>query len=595
MIGPPACLRSIEPMSSAPAASTSPLPPSPSSPSPPSFCSSFSATDGGRSGGGGELELKLIPYPDTPARPGALPGDTAYFASLRVAAAETNGAASARFTELKNMIFDEASDARLPALLLDDSTGETVIDEQEEGSGQTLLHLTAFFGRPLLAKTLVDLGACISLPNAEGRTALDLAIDWGHVEVADVLRNAGGHSSLDERVRTLQAKNAALARSLDLARRQLQRQGEAAAQRDAELVAVRSERDAALASALQQRTRAQASERRQAVGETELITAQREATELKQRHIDMTHKIMELRKQAIDMALRTAEALKARAKTMAYRKRVEKKLARARARKDKMRSICLLAQEKYKAAKLKLALSANELGRRDKEVLLLEAIEATAKRLKRRLKKQKSMTLMEALRAFVPVDVLTKAFRTLQHLAAAGEGIVDVRRQRHARTPPVTAAARRGQQPQQQQQRPQLKKQHTCTVGKVAESGQVEDVQEKQDASVAAAGVGEGSAAAVKAHERELEDSLKLPPLVAKAVQRTLEWEDPVFQTPRSRLLGGVKLPFPLMAVTPVGVSCIVVSRACFDETTGEETLIVVDGASVDDLDEEVTGGRQLQ
>ena len=43
--------------------------------------------------------------------------------------------------------------------------------------------------------------------------------------------------------------------------------------------------------------------------------------------------------------------------------------------------------------------------------------------MQRALEKRRAMTLMEALRALVPVDVLTKAFRTLQHLAAAGQGM----------------------------------------------------------------------------------------------------------------------------------------------------------------------------
>ena len=54
--------------------------------------------------------------------------------------------------------------------------------------------------------------------------------------------------------------------------------------------------------------------------------------------------------------------------------------------------------------------------------------------------------------------------------------------------------------------------------------------------------------------------------------------------------MGNVKLPFPLLAVTPGGCCCIVVTKAIYDPATETESLTIVNGVSSADLiaDEEL-------
>ena len=63
------------------------------------------------------------------------------------------------------------------------------------GEGRTMpLHAAATFGRLEMAEWLIANGAKIDAPSYNGQTPLALAIDAGHDEVADLLRQHGGDS-----------------------------------------------------------------------------------------------------------------------------------------------------------------------------------------------------------------------------------------------------------------------------------------------------------------------------------------------------------------------------------------------------------------
>ena len=58
--------------------------------------------------------------------------------------------------------------------------------------GNMALHAAAAFGRPRMAEWLIANGAKIDVPSYNGQTPLALAIDRGHHDVAELLRQHGG-------------------------------------------------------------------------------------------------------------------------------------------------------------------------------------------------------------------------------------------------------------------------------------------------------------------------------------------------------------------------------------------------------------------
>ena len=58
--------------------------------------------------------------------------------------------------------------------------------------GNVALHAAAAFGRSRMAEWLIANGAKIDVPSYNGQTPLALAIDRGHHDVAELLRQHGG-------------------------------------------------------------------------------------------------------------------------------------------------------------------------------------------------------------------------------------------------------------------------------------------------------------------------------------------------------------------------------------------------------------------
>ena len=157
---------------------------------------------------------KLIPYPHTNDNPART--DPCFLIELQQP--DNSDIAAKRFTELSNLLYESSLSSF--ETLVHNADGESYVDQQDSG-GQTLLHLAAFWGRPDAVALLIDLGANIDLNNIEGRRPIDVAIDWEQEECAELLRSAGGRSSLEETIKSLETKNMALLRSLDLERRKL--------------------------------------------------------------------------------------------------------------------------------------------------------------------------------------------------------------------------------------------------------------------------------------------------------------------------------------------------------------------------------------
>ena len=82
-------------------------------------------------------------------------------------------------------------------LLYNTETERSFVDQVDTG-GQTLLHLASFWNRPDAVQLLIDLGANIDITNVEDRLPIDIAVDWKHDECAELLRAAGGRSTLEE-------------------------------------------------------------------------------------------------------------------------------------------------------------------------------------------------------------------------------------------------------------------------------------------------------------------------------------------------------------------------------------------------------------
>ena len=72
--------------------------------------------------------------------------------------------------------------------------------EETDTGGQNLLHLSAFWGSLLVTEQLIKFGIDTDAVNIHAQRPLDIALQWGHVNVADVIRNAGGTSLFEDKI-----------------------------------------------------------------------------------------------------------------------------------------------------------------------------------------------------------------------------------------------------------------------------------------------------------------------------------------------------------------------------------------------------------
>lgn len=71
---------------------------------------------------------------------------------------------------------------------------------------QTILHLSAFWGKPSSVRKFIQAGANVGAKNTTSNTALDLAIQWGHSDIANTLRFQGALSVWEERFQHCQVR-----------------------------------------------------------------------------------------------------------------------------------------------------------------------------------------------------------------------------------------------------------------------------------------------------------------------------------------------------------------------------------------------------
>ena len=79
----------------------------------------------------------------------------------------------------------------------------SLLDECDSG-GQNLLHLAAFWGSLVVCEQLIRLGIDCEAVNVHAQRPLDIAVQWGHVAVADVIRHAGGTSLFETKLRKVE-------------------------------------------------------------------------------------------------------------------------------------------------------------------------------------------------------------------------------------------------------------------------------------------------------------------------------------------------------------------------------------------------------
>ena len=76
--------------------------------------------------------------------------------------------------------------------------------EETDTGGQNLLHLAAFWGSLPVAETLVKMNIDVDAVNVHAQRPLDIAMQWGHVNVADCIRTAGGTSIFEDKILRLE-------------------------------------------------------------------------------------------------------------------------------------------------------------------------------------------------------------------------------------------------------------------------------------------------------------------------------------------------------------------------------------------------------
>jgi hypothetical protein len=77
------------------------------------------------------------------------------------------------------------------------------INECDSG-GQNLLHLVAFWGNLEVAEVLVDYQIDVNALNIMQQRPLDVAMQWGNIDIADLIRNNGGKSMFETRIEMLE-------------------------------------------------------------------------------------------------------------------------------------------------------------------------------------------------------------------------------------------------------------------------------------------------------------------------------------------------------------------------------------------------------
>ena len=90
--------------------------------------------------------------------------------------------------------------------------------QQQRRDGTTALMLAAEYGRVEIARLLLEAGADEDLQNQDGKTALMLAVESGHAEIARLLLEAGADKDLQDQLGHTAVMLATLNNNMEMAR-----------------------------------------------------------------------------------------------------------------------------------------------------------------------------------------------------------------------------------------------------------------------------------------------------------------------------------------------------------------------------------------
>ena len=93
---------------------------------------------------------------------------------------------------------------RLHELLNNREAKHLSLINETDGGGANLLHLVAFWGNLEVAETLVEYNIDVNALNIMQQRPLDVAMQWGNIDVADLIRNNGGRSMFETRIEMLE-------------------------------------------------------------------------------------------------------------------------------------------------------------------------------------------------------------------------------------------------------------------------------------------------------------------------------------------------------------------------------------------------------
>jgi ankyrin repeat protein len=529
-----------------------------------------------------KLVKSLIPYPETNDKK-ILKEDHLN----ELCQSSINGKPEIRFNELKDLLYENSllSLEKVVVGHIDDTDNVSFVDYQDDG-GQTLLHLACFWGKPDAVDLLISLGANIDLKNIEDRTPLDIAIDWNHDECAELIRNAGGRSSLEDALDIIKSKNFILLKTLDNEKRkciQLKHELETS---QIECALIRQERDASKYQSSLYLNRAEAAEKSTAGIMKELHKMTKEKVYWENKSLKQDADIQTLRASIIKLAKKLKTVIIEKHTLLVEKMKFEKKYNKICNKLEIITNKYNMIDVKYEASKLKLILLSKELRKRDIEVVRLSKIEKKALDMQRALLNYKSQTLMEALHRLVPVEILSGAFRTLQSLARAGEKVHPYYGGKNVKKPGGNTSRGRSRS------RSRRKKVLRPSTASSTLRGNNKSFMVANDGirSIDTPADSDGTPTAAATPFDFEKWKTKVDQIVSEKSspedipEIELEWQGREEASKTCRLLGCVKLPFPLLAVTPGGVRCIVVTNAIYDAENGQETLSIVDGVSAEDI-----------
>ena len=103
------------------------------------------------------------------------------------------------FSELSQLMFDNDYNTFVSIL-----KSQPEIINMKDYAGNSLLMLSAFWGKPKFCQYVLEMGCDPNIVNISKMNALDISLQWGHPEIAQKIVEANGSNGIFTRIKGLE-------------------------------------------------------------------------------------------------------------------------------------------------------------------------------------------------------------------------------------------------------------------------------------------------------------------------------------------------------------------------------------------------------